>query len=179
MKKALYIYGFNSNSNSSTKSMLNKVFNELGYEVVSVDYDQLNPYDSLTMLEKYIVENGIDLVIGSSLGAFYTLCVCEDVKKIVINPCMFPSKELPKIIKLSNDVIRHYSKLEGFLYKYNDTLSIDDVMGFFGTHDELFSYYDYFKSIFPRAYKFNSAHRPTIDAFTNEVVNKIKKYINE
>ena len=178
MKKALYIYGFNSNSNSSTKDMLNTLLKEFGYEVVSVDYDQMDPNASLDKIEDYIENNDIDLVIGCSLGGFYTLCVSNNVKKIVINPCMFPSKELPKIVKLPDDVLREYKRLESFLYEDNKLLPIDDVMGLFGTHDELFSYYDFFKSIFNKAYKFNSPHRPTIECFTKDVMKKIGNYVS-
>lgn len=178
MKKALYIYGFNSNSNSSTKDMLNTLLKEFGYEVVSVDYDQMDPNASLDKIEDYVETNDIDLVIGSSLGGFYTLCVSNNVKKIVINPCMFPSKELPKIVKLPDDVLIEYKRLETFLYEDNTMLSIDDVIGLFGTNDELFSYYDYFKSIFYKAYKFNSPHRPTIECFTKDVMKKIGNYVS-
>ena len=178
MKKALYIYGFNSSSNSSTKDTLNTLLKEFGYEVVSIDYDQLDPNASLDKIEYYIENNNIDLVIGSSLGGFYTLCVSNNVKKIVINPCMFPSKELPKIVKLPDDVLCEYKILETFLYEDNTMLSIDDVMGLFGTHDELFSYYGFFKSIFNKAYKFNSPHRPTIECFTKDVMKKIGNYVS-
>ena len=177
MKKALYIYGFNSNSNSSTKDMLNTLLKEFGYEVVSIDYDQMDPNASLDKIEDYIENNNIDLVIGSSRGGFYTVCVSNNVKKIVINPCMFPSKELPKIVKLPDNVLMEYKKLESFLYEDNKLLPIDNVMGLFGTHDELFSYYDYFKSIFHKAYKFNSPHRPTIECFTKDVMKKIGNYV--
>lgn len=178
MKKALYIYGFNSNSNSSTKDMLNTLLKEFGYEVVSIDYDQMDPNASLDKIEDYVENNNIDLVIGSSLGGFYTLCVSNNVKKIVINPCMFPSKELSKIVKLPDDVLIEYKRLETFLYEDKTMLSIDDVIGLFGTNDELFSYYDYFKSIFYKAYKFNSPHRPTIECFTEDVMKKIGNYVS-
>ena len=139
----------------------------------------MNPYDSLDTLEDYIEHNNIDLVIGSSLGAFYVLCIESDVKKIVINPCMFPSKELPKITELEDDVLEDYKALESFLYKENFILSIDNVLGLFGDHDELFSYYDYFKSIFPHSYKMNSGHRPTIECFSKEIKKKIENYIKD
>lgn len=178
MKKALYIYGFNSNSNSSTKTMLDTLLKEFGYEVVSIDYDQMDPNASLDKIEDYVEKNNIDLVIGSSLGAFYVLCMGNNVKKLVINPCMFPSKELQKIVKLSDTALMEYKRLESFLYEDNKLLSIDNVMGLFGTHDELFSYYDFFKSIFNKAYKFNSPHRPTIECFTKDVMKKIGNYVS-
>ncbi|MBO4698418.1 hypothetical protein J5690_02250 [bacterium] len=45
----------------------------------------------------YIKTNRIKYIIGHSLGGFYALCINADVKKIVINPCLKPHIELPKL----------------------------------------------------------------------------------
>ena len=42
-------------------------------------------------------EKGITCVIGSSLGGFYALSCNTSVCKIVINPCMDPAVEIPKL----------------------------------------------------------------------------------
>lgn len=39
--------------------------------------------------------------MGSSLGAFLALCLDIEVPKIIVNPCLVPSVELPRLQPLS------------------------------------------------------------------------------
>ena len=97
-KTILYVYGYGSNpETSSTMLNIKIVIEELGYNLVSIPYNQEDPNKGLDTLEKYIFDNKIKYVIGHSLGGFFTLCIDMDVKKLVINPCMFPSRELIKM----------------------------------------------------------------------------------
>ena len=51
MEKVLYIYGYGSNSNdSSTMKEIKKVTDELGYELISIEYSQENPNNGLNTL---------------------------------------------------------------------------------------------------------------------------------
>ena len=55
-EKVLYIYGYGSNPwDSSTKKVVKEVIEELGFSLVSIEYDQEDPDMGLTMLEKYII----------------------------------------------------------------------------------------------------------------------------
>ena len=179
-EKILYIYGYGSNPwDSSTKKVVKEVVGELGFELVSIEYDQEDPDMGLTMLEKYIRDHKIKYVIGHSLGGFMTLCLMSNVKKIVINPCMKPSIELPKLEKISNGTLHQYEVLEGWLRSGDETpwvSQLEDVMGLFGVYDELFSYYDEFKKIYPKAYYIKSDHRPTIESFNEDIKTKIKEF---
>lgn len=179
-EKILYIYGYGSNpKDSSTMKVVKEVVDNLEYDLVSIEYDQNNPDIGLTMLEKYIKDHKIKYVIGHSLGGFFTLCINEDVKKIVINPCMKPSFELPKLGKIDNDTLYNYEYLEGWLRSGDDTpwvSQLEDVMGLFGDHDELIDFYETFKKQYPLAYKINSGHRPTKEAFNEDIKTKIKNF---
>lgn len=182
MKKILYIYGYGSNpKDSSTMKVVKKIVEELGFNLISIEYNQEYPDIGINMLDKYIKDNNIKYVIGHSLGGFITLCLDSNVKKIVINPCLEPSKILPKISTFSKDVILRYKSLEKYLKGADDTpwvFQLEDIMGLFGDKDELFSFYESFKKRYLRAYKFNSTHRPTIESFTEDIKTKIKEFFN-
>lgn len=181
-EKVLYIYGYGSNPKESfTMKGIKKVMDELGYELVSIEYDQENPDKGLNKIEKYIRDNKIKYVIGHSLGGFITLCIDEDVKKLVINPCMKPHLELPKIGKLSNEALYNYEFLEGWLRSGDDTpwmSQLEDVIGLFGDHDELIDFYESFKSQYPLAYRINADHRPTYESYSEDIKKKIKEFFS-
>jgi len=182
MEKILYIYGYGSNPwDSSTKEVVKEVVEELGFELVSIEYDQEDPDMGLTMLEKYIRDHKIKYVIGHSLGGFMTLCLNSNVKKIVINPCMKPQFELPKLGDFTDETIYNYEALEEWLRSGDDTPWVnqsDDVMGLFGDRDELFSFYESFKKRYPRSYYIKSFHRPTKESFTEDIKTKIKEFFS-
>lgn len=58
----------------------------------------------------YIAEHGIELVMGSSLGAFITLTL-TGVPRVAINPCCKPSVELPKI-GATTELVATYAPFE-------------------------------------------------------------------
>ena len=165
-EKILYIYGYGSSpETSSTMNALKGVITELGFELVSTWYDQKKPFESVEFLENYVKSNDIKYIVGHSLGGFYTLCIDADVKKIVINPCLKPHIELPKLDDFDPEIdIKAYEKCyEKHLRK--DLFSAFDIMGLFGTHDELFCYYYDFKHLSPYAYFFPATHRPSKESF--------------
>jgi hypothetical protein len=182
MEKILYIYGYGSNpQDSSTMKVVKDVVGEIGFNLVSIVYDQEDPDMGITMLDKYIKDKNIKYVIGHSLGGFITLCLESNVKKIVINPCLKPSIELPKVGNISEDTITMYKSLERWLRSGDETPWVnylEDVMGLFGDHDELFRYHDEFKKVYPRAYYINSDHRPKKEAFIENIKTKIKEFFN-
>ena len=155
MKKILYIYGYGSNENSETRENLQKVLGK-NYQVDSIYYNQLQPNEAIEYLSSYVWNEGYDAVIGSSLGGFYTMKLWNrDIKKIVINPCMLPSVELPKI-GCPQEIA------ERFTYFQNYERDDDMLFGFFGIYDELINYRDKFiKEASYNVITFSSGHRPT------------------
>ena len=181
-EKILYIYGYGSNpKDSSTMKVVKEVVEELGYELVSVEYDQSDPDMSLNRLEAYCERNGIKYVIGHSLGGFIALCMDSIFKRIVINPCMKPQYELPKLGPVDPKTLYEYEYLDEWLRGTNETpwvRHIEDVMGLFGEDDELFSYYVPFRKIYPTSYLIKAGHRPTKEAFTEDIKKKIKEFLS-
>lgn len=86
-----------------------------------------------------------DIVMASSFGCFYALHL-ENVHKILINPCLHPSVEIPKLTKTKRNFLSEFANLEKNLY--SKEMNTKKVFGIFGNSDELFSYLDEFKSNF-------------------------------
>lgn len=170
MKKILYIYGYGSDANSSTSANLQSVLGN-GFDVRSVNYDQLHPKKAIKQLSEIVDDGNYDAVIGSSLGGYYTLQLKANVKKVVINPCMVPSIELPK---LGCD-IQTAQKFK----EYETYSKADNVLGLFGDHDELIDYKEKFSQEVSRnVHEFSSGHRPTINEL-REVANVIINFLKD
>lgn len=174
MKKVLYIYGYGSDENSSTAKSLQNVLG-YDYKVSTVYYGQLQPNEAIEYLSNYICENGIDAVIGSSLGGFYALQLLSDeTSTVVINPCMKPSVELPKI-GCPAEIAERFKRYENYYENYNEK---KNVYGLFGTDDELIDYHNLFEKSFGKnSFSFfKSQHRPTESQLRN-VEELIKEHI--
>ena len=153
MKKVLYIYGYNSNENSETRSNLQEV---LGPDIIvdSVYYEQCQPNEAIEYLSN--VAEKYDAVIGSSLGGFYALKIEFNGPRVVINPCMMPSVELPKI-GCAKEIADRFTPYQ--TYERNDVFTF----GFFGNHDELIDYREKFvNEVSCNVTIFDSGHRPTL-----------------
>lgn len=145
MVRTLLIYGFNGSPDSQYCQMLKKWLPSDKFDVRCYEYPQGDCRKSLASIESIIASEKIDLVIGISLGGFVTLALKTDRKRIVINPCMRPSVELPKLTPRpdhsndslpSKDMIESYKSLERQVNRKN--LDNANVMGFFALDDELF-----------------------------------------
>lgn len=160
MKKILYIYGYGSNENSETRENLQKVLGK-DYQVDSIYYNQLQPNEAIEYLSSYVENEGYDAVIGSSLGGFYTMKLWNrDIKKIVINPCMLPSVELPKI-GCDKEIAYRFIPFQDYERDVK-------IFGFFGDHDELIDYREKFiDEVSYNAITFSSGHRPTFKELDN------------
>ena len=161
MKKILYIYGYNSSPDeSSTFKMLQELLSAepYCYTVISVEYDQSDPEHGRQQLEEAIRTEKPVAVIGSSLGGFFAMNLNTTVPIIVINPCLSPTTELPK---LGSDGERYREMEEEMLRTLRPPApQFEDIFGFFATNDELFSYAREFNKMFPsRTYV--GGHRPT------------------
>ena len=72
-EKLLYIYGYGSNSNdASTMNTVKEVADNLGYDLISMEYDSNIP-DGLVTIEHYIHDNNIKYVIRHSIGGFMAI----------------------------------------------------------------------------------------------------------
>lgn len=87
-KKILYIHGFCSSAQTATVERLREVFHGT-CEVHAIDVNH-HPVESIARIEQYVTEHGIDLLLGTSLGGFYTLCARVSCPKVAVNPATNP-----------------------------------------------------------------------------------------
>ena len=174
MKNVLYIYGYGSNENSGTRQSLQNVLGS-NYKVESIYYEQLQPNEAIEYLSNYVENNNFAAVIGSSLGGFYALSIWQpDIPTIVINPCMKPSIELPKI-GCPAEIAARFKDFE----KWDNVKNVKKkVFGLFGTDDELIDYHCLFGKLFgtDSFSFFSSSHRPTENQLL-KVKDLIEKHI--
>lgn len=85
----LYLHGFASCGNSTKTQLLKKYFGE--ENVLAPDLPP-SPHEAVSLARRVIIENDIDLIIGSSLGGFYATYLCETtgIKAVLINPSTQP-----------------------------------------------------------------------------------------
>jgi uncharacterized protein len=97
-----YIHGLNSSSKSEKLTKLKHYFKD--EIVLGLDYDsrQLEDYDFVlhhlrTQIDKFEHHSQI-LLLGTSLGGYWCsqLSNIYKCKKVLLNPCLFPSKMLGK-----------------------------------------------------------------------------------
>lgn len=92
MKKILYIHGFCSSAQTGTVARLRQVLAGI-CQVHAIDVDH-HPAPSIARIEQYVAEHGIDLLIGTSLGGYYTLCADVNCIKVAANPATDPERML-------------------------------------------------------------------------------------
>ena len=95
--RLLYIHGLGGTKNGHTSESLRKICNDYNINFYSFDVP-FNPYEALETIKTFIKENNINLLMASSLGAFYTLVsslmLDKDINVIVINPAFYAPKDI-------------------------------------------------------------------------------------
>ena len=171
MKNLLYIYGFNSSAKTSTSARTFKT--ELGdFNVHTPDYPQEDGEKAYKFLQKYIDENNIDIVVGTSLGGFLTLCLKCDYK-IIINPACGAGDDIIKI-GASTEQAASYNKIRDlYLWKQHPKRQI----ALFGKYDKLVNYKsEYIKKYGENdVYDIETEHRLSKEDINNYVFPYVRK----
>lgn len=85
----LYIHGFQGSGQSNSCQVLK---NTLTTDNVFTPDIPTKPKDAIEFIDKFIKDNNIDIIIGTSLGGLYTKQFT--IPKIIVNPAfVFPFKE--------------------------------------------------------------------------------------
>jgi predicted esterase YcpF (UPF0227 family) len=156
----LYIHGYGGTGNSRTAQAL-KTYLPENFTVFSPCFP-LNPTESIELAQKIIQTEKINLVVASSLGAFTALQL-RDVPKIVINPCLYPSKELPKRVEIPKDIVQNLTEFEKRTFENISEKDKNYTFGVFSTDDELFSYIDEFAKHYPNFQEMKDVHRISVE----------------
>lgn len=142
-KNVLYIHGLNSSAQSRTAKVIKAYLGDK-FNVLAETWDLLAP-GTAKRINDYVANNNVSLVIASSLGAFYALTITDSVAKILINPCMHPSVEVPKLVKTSDAQVTMFKRLEESVRQNIDAEMRMCTFAGFGDHDELFNHQAEFK----------------------------------
>ncbi len=147
-KKALFIHGLHSDSDSTTGGIVADILKDFGYETLHPTFDLLNCRETSKELEKLFREERLRLIVAHSLGGFYGFCLPCDCLKILINPCFKPEIEIPKFMfegeVFPENLLQEWPALRDF--QINHYLGLEEKMymhGIFAKNDDLFSYADY------------------------------------
>lgn len=144
MKKVLFVYGYGGSPQSPMCQLFRKYLPSDRFELVSFVYPQRDCAQAVAFLEQKIEQEGIDMVLGTSLGGFITLCLNTNVQKVVVNPCMRPTEVLPNLTprpdhpddeQPSPELIATYEPFESQLFATGHLN--ESIIGFFGEDDEL------------------------------------------
>lgn len=178
MKKILFIYGFGGSPDSTFCRLIREALPANEYEVLCPENPQDDVEGSISFLENYLETEHCDLVMGTSLGGFFTLCLSTTLPRVVINPCMMPSEELPRLHPrpdhpgdkwASKELIEGCKKHEDVVNRRLKNKSFRNI-GPFGKDDELLgtkykkdfkTYYDDVRSM-PGGHHGNAEATPAI-----------------
>lgn len=149
MYNVLYIHGFNGSPDGSTGSFVKEYFSE--EKVVAPKFELLDCEKTLAEIRQIIHVEDIRIIVAQSLGAFYALAFNEEAAlKIVVNPCMSPSAEIPPLSEtpIPESVVSQFRRIEEKTYSHVCGIVAQTTFGIFGDRDEFFSYLDMFKKIY-------------------------------
>lgn len=195
MKKILYLHGLGSSANSMTVSILKK---QLKGQFDIVSFDLYHDCDlSINLINQYLMHNNVDLIIGTSLGAFYALCIETNVPKILMNPALNPYQDLKLLVgyheyftKRQNEKEKSFYLSESDLEKFlnyapiyaseNDLIIIsskDEILGnTFETHLKEISYLIYEKHIKCKTTNL-CGHSMSAQFVKNELIKEINEFL--
>ena len=163
--RILYLHGLGSSGNSNTANILRKL---LPNDEIFAPEIPINPSKVWDFLIKIHNEFNPNITIGTSLGGFYAMIYGTEYK-IIVNPAMFPSKDIKDRIGLgvkpyfsertngathyiiNEKFINDLKELEDTFFKYNLDGEFREVTyGLFGDKDELLDHKNDFNELFKK-----------------------------
>ena len=165
MMNILYIHGYNGSPYGTSYTLFDSLVDKTSATLHTIDYDPTQPEEAIKSIKRYVRDNNIDLIIGSSLGGFLTMHLFG-YSRIVINPCWDPATELPYLGYTGS--IEEYKRLLNTLIENLDSEERHLCSGCFAPDDELLGvkYLETFQQYFHRTYTIPGGHRVSAEAVT-------------
>ena len=167
--RILYVPGYNGEAYGSSYCHLKNAAGDR-HEVLSVDYNAEDPREAIAIIRKAVMEQGIDCVIGASLGGFLTMHIFG-VSRMIINPCWDPANELPHV-GYTGETAVYSTLLEQF--KENTDIEEKNLCSVcIAPQDELLGerYRDVLESHFRHVYEISGGHR-ICEESAQEIINR-------
>jgi len=173
MSKILFLHGFCSCGKGEKSITLKSYFGE---ETVLSPNLPYAPNEVLPFLEKIVIKEQVDLIVGSSLGGFYATLLAEKygLKAVLINPSVEPDKTLQMYIGYQ----KRFCDGEKFEFKaeYIEQLKALKTHSEYGRYlvllqseDEILDY--------KKAHRFYEAHRVIVEYGGNHRFENIADYL--
>ena len=141
--EVLYIHGFNGSPSGSTGTFVRKRFGKVN--VVAPQFDLMDHDGTRAKIEELLAPGEIKIVVGHSFGGFYALeAAREGIFTVVVNPCMRPSVEIPRLSEtpVPEEWVAAFREREERLCASVPEEVRRSTFAVFGKEDELFSYKD-------------------------------------
>lgn len=153
MKKILFAHGFASSGASGTVMTLRQLLYAIDPSITVIAPDlPVMPNDAIALLQRMAAEEQPDLMLGTSMGAFY-LEQIRGVKRILVNPSFSMARLLTfggmgrqefrnkredgaRDFKVDKDMIAQFKALEKNSFKGITPADKELVWGFFGDKDK-------------------------------------------
>ena len=119
MPRILYLHGYGSNGMATKGQLLRQMYPEALVMSPTLDYNHLTPRQILGQIEDIVRWARPDLIVGSSLGGYYTLCSTSfyDGPVWCINPVREVVKTIGRVITSRDTEVTRMMEL----YKEMDT----------------------------------------------------------
>ena len=201
--KILYIHGLGSGKYSETPRRLREALPEA--EVLSPEIP-IDPAEAMRFLEDaFLNDTSIDLVMGSSLGGFYSLLL-KHHKKLLANPALLADEDIEKGIGLGEQAflsprengaktyvigeafVRSLAMIRSKIFGADpqrpgmpDPEQVENTWAIFAKNDELLAHYDDFCRLFrpDHAFRMEGEHRVSEENMRKDIVPLIEKVFHD
>ena len=190
MRKAIYIHGLGGSGNGTSAQNIKKMIETVWpgeYEFSASTYNLLEPKEAFDQIQKDV--KSADLVVASSLGAFYAVSVPYCTTILLLNPCLEPETAIPKILyseqRKDFDEARAVREWGEIKQNWNllDREGCGMRFGVFSDKDELFSFIDVYKKNFGACFgtdnscQISGTHEiAKYESQLTQAINAFKKY---
>lgn len=189
--KILYLHGIGSGAESRTPRTLREHLNKDEIFAPEIPIDPLEAYD---FVKKTAKDFSPDVVVGTSLGAFYAMCL-RGVYKLLINPAMYAAEDIAKGLGIGkkpfylprSDNATEYeidkafiSKLAALENKAGEGIDAEEkkhTYALFGRRDALLNHHTDFMIEYDasHAQRFDGEHRLSPEDIENVVLPQVKR----
>ena len=182
MKKALFIHGLHSDSESTTGGIVAEILKDYGYETIHPTFNLLDAKETMEQI-KEIYFNEMErhgIIAAHSLGGFYGFVFPCPAFKILINPCIEPEIYVPRLMYegevFPENLKEEWPALRNEKFNHFDTDAAEATHGVFAKNDELFSYANYAKNElhFHQVHIIEGGHKPTKEQLATVIAEIIK-----
>jgi len=200
-KTIVVVHGLGGGIKSKTCAMLKEHFKDR-YNVITPEVP-INPQDAVIYLTKLINDVNPTLVVGTSLGGFYSLLSSKRSKLLLINPALRAYDNILNSPNIQKGVLVEYTKerlnneikyivddqfisdlkdLQNKLEESISTLLFNDIYAIFGKEDKLFSNITYYIDNYNKDNMLvipNMEHSLSVEQVSAVVIPKAEELLND